>query len=90
MFLGFANFYQYYIHGFSQITTPLILMLKTTTFTTTSIGTPPINADKLSFLTSKAKLAFLRLKQVFIEFLVFQYFDPKHYIWIKTNAFLAN
>ena len=37
VFLDFANFYQYFIQDFSKIAGPLILMLKTTSPTSSSI-----------------------------------------------------
>lgn len=37
IFLGFANFYQYFIQGFDKISMPLTLMLKTTFTTSTRI-----------------------------------------------------
>ena len=39
------------------------------------------------FLTSKARLAFIKLKQAFIEILIFHYFDSKYYIRIEINIF---
>ena len=80
MFLGFANFYRHFIQGFSRITAPLTLMLKTTA------GTPPRAVDNSSFLTSEAKLAFLRLRQTFTEAPILHHFDPKRYIRIETDA----
>ena len=38
------------------------------------------------FLTFKARLAFTKLRQAFVKALIFYYFDPEYYIWIKTNA----
>ena len=79
MFLGFANFYQRFIQGFSRIAVPFTSILKTMT------GTPPKAADNSSFLTYKAKLAFLRLRQAFTEALILHNFDLKCYIRIKTD-----
>ena len=44
--------------------------------------TTPRAADNSSLLTSKAKLAFLRLRQTFIKAPIFYHFDPKHQIKI--------
>ena len=40
----------------------------------------------MGFFTSKAKLAFIQLRQAFIETPIFHYFDPKSYIQIETNV----
>lgn len=37
---------------------------------------------KLKFLTSKTKKSFNYLKHAFTEALIFEYFNPKYYIWI--------
>ena len=37
------------------------------------------------FLTFNAKKTFNYLRQAFIKTLIFQYFDPKSHIWIKTD-----
>ena len=80
VFLGFANFYRRFIQEFSRIAAPLTSMLKTTS------GIPPRAADNSSFLTSEVKLAFLRLKQAFIEAPILHHFDPERYIRIETDA----
>ena len=80
VFLGFANFYRRFIQGFSKIAAPLTSMLKTTA------GTPPRAADNSSFLTTEAKLAFLRLRQAFTEAPILHHFDPERYIRIETDA----
>ena len=38
------------------------------------------------FLTPKARLAFTKLRQVFMNTPILHYFDPKCHIWIKTDA----
>ena len=81
VFLGFANFYQRFIQGFSKIVALLTSILKTTA------GTPPRAADNSSFRTSEAKLAFLHLKQAFTESPILHHFDPKRHIRIETNVF---
>ena len=46
----------------------------------------PKTANNFSFLTFEAKLAFLRLRQVFIEAYIIHHFDPERCIRIETNA----
>ena len=81
VFLGFINFYQRFIQGFSKIVAPLTSMLKTT-----SDRTPPKAADNSSFLTPEAKLAFSQLRQTFIEAPILHHFNPERYIRIETDA----
>lgn len=50
IFLEFANFYQYFIQGFSKIAMPLISMLK---ISPAGAETPPKTADNSIFLTLK-------------------------------------
>ena len=80
VFLRFANFYRRFIQRFSRIAVSLTSMLKTT------VGTPLGATDNSSVLTSEAKLAFLRLRQAFIEVPILYHFDPEHHIRIETNA----
>ena len=40
----------------------------------------------MSYLTSEARLAFTKLRKMFIEALILQYFDLEYHIWIKTDA----
>ena len=80
MILGFANFYPRFIQWFSKIAAPLTSILKNTA------GTPPRAAKNSSFLTSEAKLAFIRLWQAFTRALILHYFDPECYIQIETDA----
>ena len=42
--------------------------------------------DNSRFLTSEAKLAFLRLRQAFTEAPILHHFDPERYIRIETDA----
>ena len=79
--LGFANFYQYFIQGFSKIATPLTSILKTT-----SDETPLKAADNSSFLTLEAKLAFSRLRKAFTESPILHHFDLEYYIGIETDV----
>ena len=80
VFLEFANFYRCFIQGFSRIAMPLNSMLKTTP------GTLLRAADNSSFLTSEAKLAFLRLRQAFTEAPILHHFDLERHIRIETDA----
>ena len=43
-------------------------------------------SSEAGFLTSKASLAFTQLRKAFTKALILHYFNPKHYIWIKTNC----
>ena len=56
-------------------------MLKTTA------RSSPRAADNSSFLTSKAKLVFLQLRQAFTKVSILHHFDPERYIRIETNTF---
>lgn len=59
-------------------------MLKTTSTTITE--TLPKTVDNSNFLTSKAKLVSLQLKQAFTKALIFHHLDLKRYIKIKTDT----
>ena len=39
----------------------------------------------LYFLTLDVDIVFIKLRQIFIKVLIFQYFDLKYYIQIATN-----
>ena len=65
---------------------PFTLMLKTTSFST-STKTSLKALGNSNFLTPETKLAFLQLRQAFTKALIFYYFDLKSYNRIKTNAF---
>ena len=41
---------------------------------------------RLGFLISKAKLAFIKLRQAFVKAPILHYFDPKCYIQIETDV----
>ena len=41
---------------------------------------------ELGFLTSGARMAFTKLKQVFIKAPILHYFDLEHYIWVEIDA----
>lgn len=62
---------------------PLTLILKISTINTKALL--KIINDFI-FMTPKAKLPFLRLRQVFTRALIFYYFNLEHYIWIEINA----
>ena len=38
------------------------------------------------FLTPKARLAFIQLRQAFVEAPILHHYDPESHIWIKTDA----
>ena len=42
---------------------------------------------ELSFITFKARLAFTKLRQIFIKASILYYFNSEYHIWIKTNIF---
>lgn len=41
----------------------------------------------IPFITPKARLAFIKLRQAFVEVLILYYFDLDYHIWTKTNIF---
>lgn len=63
VFIGFANFYQQFIQGFSKIAAFFTLMLKTTFIV--NARTLLKIANNSNFLIPEAKLAFLQLRQAF-------------------------
>jgi len=70
-FLGFANFYRRFIHGYSETTAPLTrLTQKTTTWN----------------WTEDCQQAFNKLKQVFVTAPVLTHWDPESPFIIETNA----
>lgn len=42
---------------------------------------------RLDFLTLQAKLALIKLRQVFVKHLIFYHFHPKYYTQIEINIF---
>ena len=60
-------------------------MLKTTC-SPINVETPLKATGNLIFLTPKAKLPFLQLKEAFTEAPIFYHFDPGRYIRIETDA----
>ncbi|KAI0995691.1 Transposon Tf2-9 polyprotein, partial [Podosphaera aphanis] len=70
-FLGFANFYRRFIHGFSKIAFPLTKLSRKDT----------------SFIwTTQAQTAFETLKNAFTEAPILAHFDPDKAITIETDA----
>ena len=84
VFLRFANFYRRFIQGYSKIAAPRTLMLKSTPIARG--GAPPKADDDSTFLTPKAKLAFLWLRQAFTKAAILHHFNPDRNIRIETNA----
>ena len=41
---------------------------------------------ELGFLTSRARMAFTKLRQAFIKAPILHHFDPERHIQVKTNA----
>lgn len=46
--------------------------------------------EELSFITSNARLTFTQSRQTLTKALIFQYFDPKHYIQAKIDVLRYN
>ena len=44
------------------------------------------NLNRASYLTLKARLAFIQLKKAFTKAPILRHFDLECYIWIKTNV----
>ena len=112
VFLGFTNFYQRFIHGFSKIARPVTLMLRTTRSAENSsllmakdtevdsIGSGdcedktverlPLTSKNSNgatgYLTSKARLAFTKLRKAFTKAPILRHFDPECHIWIETDT----
>ena len=38
------------------------------------------------FFTSRARLAFTKLRQVFVKVLILNHYDPEYYIWIEIDT----
>ena len=98
VFIGFANFYQRFIQGFSKIAAPLTSMLKTSSIASTpsqklmmknneDLNKKLSKSKNPAFLTANAKQAFTWLQQAFIKVPILSHFDPEHHIRIETNAF---
>ena len=70
-FLGFANFYQRFIQGYSQICTPLTKMTK---------------KEQPFYWEYKQREAFEKLKKKFTSAPILALFDPEKKIILKTDA----
>lgn len=44
------------------------------------------NIENIKFQIFKTRIAFIKLRQVFIKVLIFWYFNPKYYIQIEINT----
>ena len=62
-------------------------MLKITISSSADGERTPKAPGNSNFLTPKAKLAFLRLRQAFSKASILHHFDPKCYIQNETDAF---
>lgn len=71
MFLGFANFYRYFIRGYSRVAGPLTRLTST--------------ASPFAW-NSKAQDAFDRLKLLFTTAPVLAHPDPKHQFIMEVDA----
>jgi hypothetical protein len=76
-FLGFANFYQQFILGFSLIAKLLTELIRKLDLNALLY---PLADNHL------ATIAFERLKAVFTRALVLAYFDPELECWLETDA----
>ena len=75
-FLGFANFYRRFVHGYSRIAAPLSNLTRT---------------EQKSFmfpwaLDSPEQKAFEELKEAFTTAPVLAHFDPNKETWVETDA----
>lgn len=70
-FLGFANFYRRFIHGFSRIVAPLVHLTKK--------GAPFDFNDR-------CKAAFRKLQLAFTTAPILRHFDPSRKVFIETDA----
>ena len=65
---------------------PVILILKTAISSPIEVENILKTPDNSNFLTSKAKLTFLQLRQAFTKILILYHFDREHYIQIETDV----
>ena len=70
-FLGFANFYRCFIHGYSEIVLPLTRLTRKTT---------PWNFD------NNCRFAFQTLKDAFITAPVLTHWKPGHSLIVETDT----
>ena len=73
------------MQGFSKIVILFTLML-TTISSPANVKTPLKATRNSTYMTFKAKLAFLQLREAFIKFPIVHYFDPERYIQIKIDS----
>ena len=77
-FLGLANFYYQFIHGFLIISKPLsslIVGIKAGKFSTTFV------------IIDEARQAFATLRKAFVTAPMLAHFDPDQPLWLETNTF---
>jgi len=77
VFLGFANFYRYFIYQYSCIATPLSALLK---------GMENRVKTSLFIWTDDAEIAFRCLCKAFMTAPILQHFDPSLHIKVETDA----
>ncbi len=78
VFLRFINFYQRFIHYYSQIAESLIELLRD--------SVKDVKMSSFIWL-SEAKQAFNQLRDVFMRALILRHFDSERHIHIEINAF---
>jgi hypothetical protein len=84
-FLGFANFYRRFIEGFSKVARPLTELTKKDK--NAQNVKHPKNAKNASFVwTEECQQAFDRLKALFTEAPILEYFHPKKPTVVETDA----
>ena len=97
MFVGFANFYQCFIAGYSRITLPLLELTREkkegkTPKTPNQQGKQEVKKQHATFLDKKielppdAKEAFQKLKRAFTTAPFLKHFDPKLKTMVETNT----
>ena len=74
LFIGFCNFYQWFIREFSNVVSPLNAMTKK-------------KAMKKQFVwADECKKAFWKLKNCVCKALIFCHFDPSKQYFVETNS----
>ena len=78
MFLGFTNFYQRFVEGYSCLTAPLTELIK---------GIIKGKSSREPFQLGKEVCkAFFTLKERFLTALILTYFDTEQPIYVETDA----
>jgi hypothetical protein len=72
VFLGFANFYRWFIEGYSRVARPLSDLLK--------------DATKVFQMTDGVQAAFEQLKDAFTSAPMLKHFDPSRRIRLETDT----